>query len=61
MLTNKRVHPKHSCLGVTSIEYALLAALIAVVLVGALNAAGTANGGLWDDWTSKAIAALKGN
>lgn len=47
--------------GVTSIEYALLAALIAVVIVGAVGATGTENGGLWADWTTKAIAVFRSN
>lgn len=44
--------------GVTSIEYALLAALIALVIVGALGSTGTENGGIWGDWTRKAVAAF---
>lgn len=46
--------------GVTSIEYALLASLIAIAIVGALQATGTANGGLWGAWTAKFIAAVSG-
>jgi Flp pilus assembly pilin Flp len=44
--------------GVTSIEYALLAVLIAVVIVGALTSTGTANGSIWSDWTQKVIDAI---
>lgn len=44
--------------GVTSIEYALLAALIAVVIVGAVGSTGSENGGLWTGWTNKAVAAF---
>lgn len=46
-------------LGVTSIEYGLLAALIALAVVGALTATGTENGGIWDYWTGQAVAAFK--
>lgn len=42
--------------GVTSIEYALLAALIALAIVGALASTGAENGGIWGEWTTKAIA-----
>lgn len=44
--------------GVTSIEYALIASLIAIAVLGALGATGDANGGLWGDWTEKFIAAV---
>lgn len=44
--------------GVASIEYALIAALIAVALLGALQTTGSANGGLWSDWTGKFITAV---
>lgn len=44
--------------GVSSIEYALLAALIALVIIGALSATGGANGGLWSGWTSRVLAAI---
>lgn len=44
--------------GVTAIEYGLLAALIAVVCIGAISAAGTALGALYQAWSSAVIAAL---
>jgi pilus assembly protein Flp/PilA len=44
--------------GVTAIEYGLLAALIAVAIIGALSALGTANGGIYAAWTSAVLAAL---
>jgi len=44
--------------GVTSVEYALLAALIALAIVGVLNTTGAENGGLWGAWTARAIAAF---
>lgn len=45
--------------GVTSIEYALIVALIALAIIGALASTGVETGGLWSDWTTKALAALK--
>lgn len=44
--------------GVTSIEYALLAALIALVVLSSLVNVGGANGAFWSDWTQKVIAAI---
>jgi pilus assembly protein Flp/PilA len=44
--------------GVTSIEYALIASLIAMAIVGGVSAAGQANGAIWADWTEKVIAAV---
>jgi pilus assembly protein Flp/PilA len=44
--------------GVTAIEYGLLAALIAVLIVGALRAVSGANGGIYATWTSAVLAAL---
>lgn len=44
--------------GVTAIEYGLLAALIAVVCVGAISAAGTSLGALYTAWSNAVIAAL---
>ncbi|MDO8905331.1 Flp family type IVb pilin [Hydrogenophaga sp.] len=46
--------------GVTSIEYALLAALIALVIIGSVSVAGTGNGGLWGTWTSTVLQAIGG-
>lgn len=44
--------------GVTSIEYALLAALIAVAIIGVLSGTGAANGSAWIDWTTKILDAI---
>jgi len=49
---------KRQQVGVTSIEYALLAALIALAIIGALALTGVNTGGLWSQWTVLAIAAL---
>jgi len=45
--------------GVTSIEYALMAALIALVIITAVASTGTENGGLWGHWTALVIAAIQ--
>lgn len=45
--------------GVTSIEYALIASLIAIVIVGSISAAGGENNDLWAHWTGEVVAALK--
>lgn len=45
--------------GVTSIEYALIASLIAVIILGALAATGDANESRWSAWTDKVVAALR--
>lgn len=50
---------KESQRGVTSIEYALIASLIAVVIVGSVAATGGANGAKWAYWTGKVIAAIQ--
>lgn len=47
---------KQAELGATSIEYALLAALIALAILGGLNATGTQTGNLWEYWTAKVMA-----
>lgn len=44
--------------GVTSIEYGLLAALIALAVLAGLSSAGVENGGLWERWTSLVIEAI---
>lgn len=44
--------------GVTAIEYGLLAALIAVTIIGAVNATGTSLLVIYDYWSSTVIAAL---
>ena len=46
--------------GVTAIEYALLGALIAVVIVGAVGATGTSLLGLYTSVAAKISAALGG-
>ena len=45
-------------IGVASIEYALIAALIAVAIIGALQVTGLASGGIWSVWTTQFIAAI---
>ena len=44
--------------GVTAIEYGLLAALIAVAIIGAITVAGTSLVALYAYWSSAVIAAL---
>ncbi|MDO9146657.1 MAG: Flp family type IVb pilin [Hydrogenophaga sp.] len=44
--------------GVTSIEYALLGALIAVAIIAALSATGQENGGIWGRWTASFLSAI---
>jgi Flp pilus assembly pilin Flp len=44
--------------GVTAIEYALLVALIALAILGALSAAGLDNGGIWTIWTDALLQAI---
>ena len=44
--------------GVTAIEYGLLAALIAVAIVGAVSATGTSLGAVYTDWSTAVVAAL---
>jgi Flp pilus assembly pilin Flp len=46
--------------GVTSIEYALMATLIAIAIVVGVGATGAANAQSWTDWTGKVIAAING-
>lgn len=46
--------------GVTSIEYALLAALIAMAIIVGVGATGDANAVSWSNWTGKVIAAVNG-
>lgn len=49
--------------GVTAIEYALLAALIAVAIIGAVSATGDSLGNVYTTWTNLVIDAYtrKGN
>jgi pilus assembly protein Flp/PilA len=44
--------------GVTAIEYGLLAALIAVAIIGAITATGTSLAALYDYWSAAVISAL---
>ncbi len=44
--------------GVTAIEYGLLAALIAVAIVGAVSATGTSLGAVYTRWTDAVITAI---
>lgn len=44
--------------GVSAIEYALLAALIAIAVIGALSVTGSANGDIWTRWTTAVITAI---
>jgi pilus assembly protein Flp/PilA len=46
--------------GVTAIEYGLLAALIAVAIIGAVSAAGTSLSGLYNVWSAAVINAIAG-
>lgn len=46
--------------GVTAIEYGLLAALIALAIIGALTATGTSMGDIYNAWTTAVIAAIQG-
>ncbi|MCL4745308.1 MAG: Flp family type IVb pilin [Burkholderiaceae bacterium] len=46
--------------GVTAIEYALIAALIAVVILASVSLTGTNLKALYDSSTSKILAAIRG-
>ncbi|MFZ3084563.1 Flp family type IVb pilin [Rhodoferax ferrireducens] len=46
--------------GVTAIEYGLLAALIAVTIIGAVGKTGTSLLTLYENWSAAVIAALQG-
>jgi len=46
--------------GVTSIEYALIATLIAIGIIVGVGATGEANKQSWINWTGKVIAAVNG-
>lgn len=45
--------------GVTSIEYALIASLIAIAIIGGVASTGDANSTVWTSWTGKVIGAIK--
>ena len=47
--------------GATAIEYGLIAALIAVAIIGALTALGTGNSSSWGNTTAKITGAMQGN
>ena len=47
--------------GVTAIEYALLATLIAVAMIGAVSATGASLTDMYDEWTAAVIDALRSN
>jgi pilus assembly protein Flp/PilA len=46
--------------GVTAIEYGLLAALIAVTIIGSVSATGASISEMYGKWTSAVIAAIAG-
>ncbi len=46
--------------GVTSIEYALMATLIAIAIIVGVGATGEAINQNWSSWTGKVIAAVEG-
>lgn len=46
--------------GVTAIEYALLAALIAVAIIGAVTATGTSLGAMYTTWSTAVINGIAG-
>lgn len=46
--------------GVTSIEYALIATLIAIAIIAGVGATGKANALSWASWTGKVISAVNG-
>lgn len=46
--------------GVTSIEYALMATLIALAIIVGVGATGEANALNWSIWTGKVIAVVNG-
>ncbi len=50
----------HDDSGATAIEYGLIAALIALVIIGGLTALGGENGGLWNFVKDEVLAALDG-
>jgi Flp pilus assembly pilin Flp len=59
--------PKHGCLhqvlrdarGTTSIEYGLIAMLVAVGLLAGLKALGSGNASSWGDTSNKITSAMK--
>ncbi|MGI4818895.1 MAG: Flp family type IVb pilin [Janthinobacterium lividum] len=59
MLTNVKDFA-HDDGGATAIEYGLIAALIAVVIIGSVAALGGGNGGMWEFVKNEVIAGLSG-
>lgn len=57
MLKQARFSERHQK-GVTSIEYALLATLIALGAILGISALGGANGAGWDVWVAKVAAVI---
>ena len=55
------IRKRRACHGVTSIEYALIATLIAIAIIVGVGATGEANALSWSIWTGKVIAALQGS
>jgi pilus assembly protein Flp/PilA len=45
--------------GATMIEYGLIAAMIAVVCIGAFNSLGNSNSGGWGGMANKVVAAMQ--
>lgn len=50
-----------ACYGVTSIEYALIASLIAIAIIVGVRATGEANALSWANWTGQVLDAVKGH
>lgn len=44
--------------GATAIEYGLIAALIALAIIGGVSALGGSNGGMWDNLTKDVNAGI---
>ena len=61
-MRNDKVFYIPRCLqrGVTSIEYALIATMIAIAIIVGVGATGEANALSWANWTGKVIAAVEG-
>lgn len=47
--------------GVTSIEYALMAALIALAAIGGFSLLGGSQGSGWDAWSAKVVEVIAGD
>lgn len=55
-----RIPRRNTQHGVTSIEYALIASLIALAIVVGLSSTGDANALSWETWAKKVVSALRG-